>query len=106
MLATEAGVIPQLEEQQQEIEARCRRFSVRRLEVFGSAATGSFGPESDFDFLVEFGPSENAFDQYFGLREALEDLLGSPVDLVVDRALKNPYVRASVDRQRTLVYAA
>ncbi len=45
-------------------------------------------------------------DAYFGLREALEALFGRDVDLVAPSAIRNPYIRADVERTRTLVYAA
>jgi uncharacterized protein len=92
-----------------ELEAVCRRFRVRRLELFGSAATGQDRPgKSDLDFLVEFEPLPAAgyADTYFGLLEALESLFGRPVDLVVPSTIKNPYFRQSVERTKTLLYAA
>jgi predicted nucleotidyltransferase len=92
-----------------ELEALCRRFRVRRLELFGSAATGQDRPdESDLDFLVEFEPLPTGgyADTYFGLLEALESLFGRAVDLVIPSAIKNPYFRQSVERTKTLLYAA
>jgi len=102
-------VIPDLVAHQGELEVLCRRFQVRRLEVFGSAATGTFRPESsDLDFLVEFeAPASAGYaDRYFGLLEGLEQLFGRPVDLVVESAITNPYFRAAVEQSRTLLYAA
>lgn len=90
------------------LDGLCRRFHVRRLELFGSAATGRDRPgESDLDFLVEFEPLPRGSyaDAFFGLQEALEELFGRPVDLVVDSAIKNPYFRQAVDQSRTLLYA-
>lgn len=92
-----------------EIEGLCRLYGVRRLELFGSTAMGQDRPgESDLDFLVEFGPfPPGAYaDAYFGFRESLESLLGRPVDLVVPSAIRNPYFRESVERTKTLLYAA
>ena len=89
--------------------ALCRRFGVRRLELFGSVATGQDDPtESDVDFLVEVEtlPDGTYADAYFGLLESLEMLLWRPVDLVVTTAITNPYFRQSVDETKTLVYAA
>ena len=94
---------------QDAIEALCRQYHVRRLELFGSVATGEDRPgESDIDFLVEFDPQEPGvtFDTYFGFRRALEDLFDRSVDLVVDSAIKNPYFRRSVDESKVLIYAA
>ena len=89
-----------------ELEELCRLYGVLRLEVFGSAFTSRYIPgESDMDFLVEFHPfnAGGYADAYFGL---LEGLVGAPVDLVVDSAIKNPYFRESVQRGKTLIYAA
>ncbi len=87
----------------------CRQHRVRSLSVFGSAARDDFDPDrSDVDLLVEFAPlAEGEYaDAYFGLREALEDLFGREVDLVAVSALRNPYVKADVERTKTLLYAA
>ena len=46
------------------------------------------------------------FDAYFELRDALSSLLGREVDLISANAVRNPYVRASIDRSRELVHAA
>jgi len=88
----------------------CRRYCVRRLEVFGSAARGTdFDLEaSDVDFLVEFSmaagsPSLKAF---FGLQTDLSRVLGRAVDLAEASAIRNPYVLASINRTRELVYGA
>jgi predicted nucleotidyltransferase len=70
----------------------CRHYGVARLEVFGSAARGlDFDPKrSDFDFLVEFEQRSDLppLEQFFGFAEALEQLLGRPVDLVEREALE------------------
>ena len=101
-------MIPEISEKQPELASLCRRFLVQRLEVFGSAASGKFRvAESDLDFLVQFDTDSPGYaDRYFGLLEALEDLFGRPVDLVVASAITNPYFRDSVERTKTLLYAA
>ncbi len=97
-----------LETKRNQIVALCRRYHVRRLEVFGSAAVGRFDPQtSDLDFLVEFYPvgrGQHA-DTYFGLLEGLQDLFLRPVDLVMVRAVSNPYFRRSIEQTRELLYA-
>ena len=94
----------------EELRALCRRFHVRRLDLFGSAARGDFDPErSDVDFLVEFDrthPDALSLRTYFGLKEALEGLLGRPVDLVEPGAVRNPYLKASIESSREQVFAA
>ena len=98
-----------IEQHRAELERLCRRFGVRRLELFGSAVTGRDLPSrSDLDFLVEFAPLPPGTyaDTYFGLHEALEQLFGRPVDLVVASAIRNPYFRQSVEQSKVLLYAA
>lgn len=70
------------------------RFGVRRLALFGSMARGTARPDSDVDVLVAFEQPPTG-DQYFGTQFYLEDLLGMPVDLVTETALRErlrPYV--------------
>ena len=63
-----------------------QRYGARRLAVFGSAARGRLGPNSDIDVLVDF--AKPSFDDYMDLKFALEDLTGRTVDLVTVAALK------------------
>jgi predicted nucleotidyltransferase len=90
--------------------ALCKRYDVARLEVFGSAARGmDFDPAvSDADFLVEFkaGSPLAPLEQFFGLADALKDLLGRQVDLVEFSAIKNPFIRARINRSREVVYGS
>lgn len=83
----------------------CRRYHVRELSVFGSAARGEMRPESDIDLLVEFlpGAKVDLFD-YSGLMLDLSKLIGRKVDLVSKKGLK-PLIRESVKEARP-VYAA
>jgi predicted nucleotidyltransferase len=91
------------------IAALCAKHHVRRLDVFGSAAGGAFEPlHSDVDFLVEFDElsPEQYFEHFFDLQEDLAALLDRPVDLVVERAVRNPHFLESVQRTRESVLAA
>lgn len=103
-------MINALADHEQDVAALCRRYGVVRLDVFGSAARGEDfdGARSDIDFLVTFDEAAaiDPLEQVLGFNAALEDLLGRPVDLVEAGAVKNPYLRASIDRSRRLVYAA
>jgi len=60
------------------------------------------------DFLVEFAPDSpiSPLDAWFGLQGALAVALGHKVELVSPSAVRNPYVRASIDRSREVVYGA
>ena len=102
-------MIALIEQKREAIEALCRQFRVRRLELFGSATGNVFKPEtSDVDFLVEFQelPPGKRADAYFGLLEGLRDLLQREVDLVTVSAVTNPYLRESIERSKALLYAA
>lgn len=74
--------------------ALVERFGVAGLALFGSFARGDAGADSDVDVLVRFdGPATSK--SYFGTQFYIEDLLGRPVDLVTDKALRaefRPYV--------------
>lgn len=92
-----------------ELDALCRRHHVKSLEVFGSAADGTFEiAHSDLDFLVQFLPEAagRIFAGYFDLKKDLERLFGHQVDLVMPGAIRNPYFLKSVNRQRRVLYAA
>jgi uncharacterized protein len=103
-------MIDEIAEHRSELQALCRRFHVRRLDLFGSAARGDFDPgRSDIDFLVEFdreNPVALSLSTYLGLKDALEDLLGRPVDLVERSAMRNPYLKASIEASREPVFEA
>ena len=79
---------PAITAKRDEIIVACKRFNVSRLYLFGSASRGvDFdSARSDADFLVEF-PENSRHDPYLDLKEALETILGSQVDLVDRRAL-------------------
>ncbi len=89
--------------------ALCRRRGVTRLEVFGSAARDDFDEaRSDIDFLVKLpdDPKTSPLDAYFGLKDDLEALFGRNVDLVSVGSVRNPYIKASIERDRRLVFQA
>ncbi len=87
----------------------CGRRCVRRLALFGSAATEDFDPTaSDLDFVVEFAhlsPADHAAN-YFGLLEDLEKLFGVAVDLVELAPIRNPYFLKVVQETQVPLYAA
>jgi predicted nucleotidyltransferase len=102
-------VTASIAEHKAEIMDICRRYGVKRLELFGSAAAeGRESPDSDLDFLVDFGSrtTPGYADAYFGLSEALENLFKRPINLVVESAIRNPYFLESVRLSKTLLYAA
>ncbi len=74
-----------------------QRYGVLRLALFGSTARDSASAESDIDILVAFdGPATS--QRYFGVQFYLEDVLGRPVDLVTDKALRTE-LRPHIERE-------
>ena len=72
-----------------------RRFSVKKLSIFGSVARGEGTAQSDLDVLVAF-EQKATFDLFMDLKFYLEELLGINVDLVTDKALR-PQVRQAIE---------
>jgi uncharacterized protein len=100
-------MIDVIEQHLAEIHALCRHYGVRRLDLFGSAATESFDPAtSDLDFVATFADTDvpGYADRFLDFAEALEALFGRPVDLVIDRSIRNPRFRQAVDATRQSVY--
>ncbi|MEO6802557.1 MAG: nucleotidyltransferase domain-containing protein [Granulicella sp.] len=94
---------------QQQIEALCRQHYVHRLALFGSALRDDFDPaSSDVDLLIEFGemPPQKYFRNYFDLLDAFTQLFGRKVDLVIERGVKNPYLRREIESTQQVLYAA
>jgi len=89
-------MIADIATRREELTELCRRFHVRRLDVFGSAARGDFDlAQSDLDFLVEFAAQEDDLARFLDFKEALEALLARRVDLVDRKAIEasDNYIR-------------
>jgi len=98
-----------IEKHLSEIQQICLRFNVSRLELFGSALSENFNQtSSDIDLLVEFKPLEQGqnANAYFSLLETMKKLLGRDVDLVMTKAIKNPYFLQEINNKRQVLYAA
>ncbi len=107
-LLTIEHVIPLVSGNKDAIANLCRKFHIKKLDIFGSAVTGSFDPDaSDLDFVVDLGGYEHGVaGRYFGFADALEELFGRKVDLVTGEQIRNPYLRQAVEEQRVNVYEA
>ena len=103
-----ASQSPALAIPRKEIAALCRRYGVKKLGLFGSAARGELTPESDIDLMVEFGPAskvtlwdlpklQDEFSALFG---------GRRVDLVPPEVMKNPFRRKSILADLRVLYEA
>ena len=103
-------MIASIEQNQEALAELCRRFGVRKLELFGSACIGEFNPgRSDLDFIVEFppgydfGPWLSRLSQF---EQSLARLFGRRVDLIMPSALRNPWFRREADKARVTLYHA
>ncbi len=101
---------PLIESKKKEIEETCRRFGVKRLEIFGSAARGNdFDPErSDADFLVQFRAisKDDPLGEILKFEGALSSILGRDVDLIEGLEVDNPFLQRAIDRDREVIYDA
>jgi predicted nucleotidyltransferase len=91
-----------------ELLALCKKYRVVSMYLFGSATRDDFDPErSDFDFLVSFDETlapEERGENFFELMWALDELLGRQVDVITEKQLKNPYLIASINKDKQLIY--
>lgn len=90
----------------EEISKKCQLYLVRNLFLFGSAATESYNSDSDIDLLVDFKdmPPEHYFEYYFNLRDFLQDYFRRNIDLLENKALKNPYLIEEINKNKVLIY--
>ena len=97
-----------LELPQAEIEDFCRRWKIKKLELFGSALRDDFTDESDIDLLVSFLPeSEHGLFEHAQMEEELEELFHRRVDLVSRQAIEeadNPFRKRTILNSTLLVY--
>jgi len=95
-----------IKEKLPELLQLCQRYKIESLYLFGSANTDLFDTQSDIDLLVTFGNVDlyDYFDNYMELKAALENIFNRKVDLVEEKTIKNPILRRSIERNKTLVY--
>ena len=88
--------------------ALVRRYHIKRLSLFGSAARGELTPASDIDFLVEFEKEQApSLGGMVAVNEAFSALLGGrKVDVATTSILNNPYRRRAIEKDMEELYAA
>ena len=72
----------------EEIRAIALRHKGLSISIFGSVARGDDGPNSDYDFLVEFAEGSSLLD-CAALANDLTDYLGVQVDVISQGGLKS-----------------
>jgi uncharacterized protein len=95
-----------IEKNIEKINELCLKYNVSELYAFGSVLTDRFNSESDIDLLVDFGGLDvlNYADNYFDFKFALESILNKKVDLLEKKAIKNPFLKKSIDSSKKLIY--
>jgi hypothetical protein len=95
-----------LNEHIEQIIEACQTNQVKRLFAFGSITRSELNANSDIDLIVEIDDSDPFLytDHYFKLKEKLEKLLNRPIDLLEDKAIKNPYLRSEIDKTKVMIY--
>ncbi len=95
-----------IENHSKDIQNLCKAHKVKSLYAFGSVLTDEFNSESDVDFIVDFQHLDvlDYGDNYYNLKFSLENILKRNVDLLEEKALKNPYFRKTVNQNKKLIY--
>lgn len=91
-----------------ELSALIKRYHIKRLALFGSAARGELAPASDIDLLVEFEDGKApSLGGLVALNDAFSPLFdGRKVDIATPAILNNPYRRREIEKDMQVLYAA
>ncbi len=97
-----------IKENLNDLKKLCQDYDVKTMHVFGSACTDKFNDKSDIDILISFKEIsiEKYTDNYFDLHYKLEELFKRKIDLLTENSLSNPYLLASIEETKQLLYAA
>lgn len=89
-----------------EIQKLCIENKVKVLYAFGSVISDTFNSNSDVDFVVDFNPIDLYLyaDNYYNLKFGLQKILNRQVDLLEQKAIKNPYFLQHLNSEKQLVY--
>ncbi len=89
-----------------DINRLCSLYGVKYLYAFGSVLTNKFNAQSDIDFLVDFLPLNSAdyADNYYNFKYSLEEIFKRDIDLLEEKAIKNPYLLQSINSNKKVVY--
>lgn len=96
-----------IEQNIDKIKKLCAAHKVVRLFAFGSVLKeSSFNKDSDIDLIVDFAHIDlhGYADNYFDMKQQLEEIFKRPVDLLEEKAIRNPYLRREIDKEKKLIY--
>jgi predicted nucleotidyltransferase len=88
------------------INPLCEQYKVSKLFAFGSILTNRFNDKSDIDMVVDFKDIDllDYVDNFFSFKDALSGVLGREIDLLEDKAIRNPVLRRNIDNSQLLIY--
>lgn len=95
-----------IETYKEQILRLCENYKVKSLYSFGSVNSKLFTVNSDVDLMVDFNTTDplEYTENYFELKFALEKILNRSIDLLENKAIKNPFLRESIDNSKVLIY--
>ncbi|MGF7078734.1 nucleotidyltransferase family protein [Mucilaginibacter sp. UYCu711] len=96
----------ELKEHIEQIKKLCHAHDVKSLFAFGSIVSDKLKPNSDIDLIVDIDSTDpiTYTDNYFDLKFQLEEILNRPIDLLEDKAVKNPFLKQQINNTKVLVY--
>lgn len=83
----------------------CRRYQIRELAIFGSAARGDMRPDSDVDIMVELEPGTHPGLRWMDMEDELEAIFGRRIDAMQKKQLK-PRILAEAEREAVVLYGS
>jgi predicted nucleotidyltransferase len=99
-------IVNELKNHIDRIKHLCGLYNVKSLFAFGSIVRDDFTSESDIDLVVDIDESDpiEYSENYFSLKFNLQDIFNRPIDLLEERALKNPSLKQQIDNTKVFVY--
>ena len=107
ILVCSTHMLQLIKEHADKLQELCQKSLVERLELFGSATTNEYIlGKSDLDFIVTYKPEVQRtwLSIHLNLKESLEKLFKSNVDLISNIPMKNPYFRKAVNETRLCIF--
>lgn len=99
-------MVKELKEHMAQINQLCKAHQVKTLFAFGSVLSDRFTKESDIDLVVDIDSKDpiDYSDHYFAIKFQLENILNHSIDLLEDKAIKNPFLKKQIENTKVLVY--
>ena len=96
----------ELKDHIEQIKLLCNAYHVRSLFAFGSVVSNKLKTESDIDLVVDIDSKDpiNYTDNYFALKFQLEGIFNRKIDLLEEKAIKNPFLKKQIDNTKVLIY--